>query len=550
MCTDQTDMMKPLKLALLINCCLCFVVPAQAQATTDSLLNQLNGALANKLLFVNKKEQKIAQLNRQLTQAQTPKAQYAIYQSLYEQYKSFRYDSAYYYAKRLKAISAELNDPSLIASAKMKLAFTLLSSGLFKETLEELNQADPGALPPNDKVEYYFLKARCYFDLSDYDRSPDLTAIYDPKGVACADSALALCKPGSFSFLELKGLKELREGDYAGGKATYTALLRLPGLSPHDLAVNASSLSYIYEREGLQQQSMDLLIRAAIGDIESATKETVALYRLAEMLYKKGDIKNAYSYIKPAMDDATFYGALQRQAKISSILPIIEAQWINQIEHQKKLLYTYSFIITLLVIFVLVFAWIIFKQLKKLRAADELIKAANITLQENNKALEELNSNLSTANKIKDEYIGYYFNINSVYIEKLESFQKSLEKKLDSRRYDDALATVKNLNLENERQQLFHTFDMVFLKLFPGFINKFNSLFNPGEEIIIPEGQMLGTEHRIFALIRMGIHENDRIAKLLGYSVNTIYSYKNRIKNRSFVANDEFEDRIMEIEAV
>ena len=180
------------------------------------------------------------------------------------------------------------------------------------------------------------------------------------------------------------------------------------------------------------------------------------------------------------MDDATFYGALQRQVKISSILPIIEAQWITQIEHQKKLLYTYScvhhytagnsgsgFL-----------PEIIFKQLKKLRIADEVIKAANITLQENNHSLEELNQNLSTANKIKNEYIGYYFNINSIYIEKLESFQKSLEKKLSSKRYEDAQAAVKNLNLENERHQLFHTFDKVFLRIFPDFVHKFNVLFD------------------------------------------------------------------------
>jgi hypothetical protein len=210
----------------------------------------------------------------------------------------------------------------------------------------------------------------------------------------------------------------------------------------------------------------------------------------------------------------------------------------------------YSFIITLLVFAVVVFAVIVFRQLKKLRIADEIIKTANVSLQQNNEALEELNINLSTANKIKDEYIGYYFNINSIYIEKLENFQKSLEKKMVSKRYEDALATVRNLNLETEREQLFYTFDKVFLRLFPHFLEKFNALFAPGEEVVIPDGQLLSTEHRIFALIRMGIHDNDRIAKLLGYSVNTIYSYKNRVKTRSIVPNEEFDSHIMQIEAV
>ncbi|WP_419789122.1 DUF6377 domain-containing protein [Mucilaginibacter sp. X5P1] len=543
-------MMKFLRLLLFINVLAFTAFECSAQSTVDSLLIELNTALANKDVYVARKQQAITKLNAVLSTAKTQKEKYTACDLLYEQYKSFSYDSAYTYAKKLQESASVLKDPVLIASAKMKLAFTLLSSGLFKETLEQLNSINLKPLPVKDKVDYYFLKARSYFDLSDYNRSPDYTAIYNPKGIGCIDSALAICDPGTFNYLELKGLKDLRTGNYDDGKEVYISLLQMPEITPHDFAVNACCLSFIYSERGDHEKSLELLIKASISDIQSATKETVASYQLADYLYKKGDIKNAYVYIKQAMDDATFYGALHRQVKISSILPIIEAQWINQIEHQKKLLYMYSFIITLLVLFVVIFAVIIFRQLKKLRIADNLIKEANASLQENNLALEELNRNLSTANKIKNEYIGYYFNINSIYIEKLESFQKSIEKKLSSKRYEDAQHAVKSLNLENERHELFYTFDKVFLRLFPDFIKKFNALFNDGDEIHIPEGQLLSTEHRIFALIRMGIHDNDRIAKLLGYSVNTIYSYKNRIKNRSFIANDDFEQHIMQIEAV
>ena len=524
--------------------------PIYAQTTTDNLLNKLNAVLGDKDVFVKQKQDRIENLNKQLNRTANEKSRYNLYEKLFDEYKAFSYDSAYSYAKKLQITATRLNDPAKMANAKMALSFTLISSGMFKETLETLNQVDVKLFSDSDKIEYYFLKGRSYFDLSDFDRNPDYTAAYNPKGIACIDSALSLSKPGSYNSLSLNGLKDLRNGNYKAGVRDYNELLSLPRLTPHQYAVNASGLSYIYEVQGKQDEAIALLIKAAIADIQSATKETVAMYRVADYLYKKGDLKNAYTFINQAMDEATFYGARHRQVTISSILPIIEAQRISAVEQQRRSLFIYSSIITLLVIFVIVFAYIIFRQLKKLRIADDLIKTANASLQENNKMLEGLNRNLSTANKIKNEYIGYYFNINSIYIEKLESFQKSLDKKLSSKRYEDAQAAVKNLNLENERHELFHTFDKVFLRLFPDFVKEFNALFNDGEEIQIPEGQLLSTEYRIFALIRMGIHDNDRIAKLLGYSVNTIYSYKNRIKNRSFIANDEFEDRIMEIEAV
>ncbi|SDE33091.1 hypothetical protein SAMN05216464_105248 [Mucilaginibacter pineti] len=519
-------------------------------AVTDSMLNKLNIVLANKETYVEEKLTRIEKIHKQLGQLTDTNKKYDLYQHLYNEYKNFSYDSAYNYAKKLQVTANQFKDPARIAFAKMELGFTLISSGMFKETLETLNGINLKDLCDDNKIEYYFLKARSYFDLSDFDRNNDYSAIYNPAGIRCIDSAIALSKPGTYDYYALRGLKDLRTGSFDEGIEHYKELLKLKNLTPNQFAVSACSLSYIYERKGMQDRSMELLIQAAIADIQSATKETVAIYKLADVLYHKNDLNNAFIYIKQAMDDATFYGARHRQVAISSILPIIEAQRISTVEQQRRSLVIYASIITVLVLFVIAFAYIIFKQLKKLRIADNLIKEANVSLQESNQALEGLNRNLSTANKIKNEYIGYYFNINSIYIDKLESFQKSLDKKLSSKRYEDAQAAIKSLNLENERHQLFHTFDKVFLQLFPDFIDKFDSLFHKEDKILIAEGQLLSTEHRIFALIRMGIHDNDRIAKLLGYSVNTIYSYKNRIKNKSFITNDEFEDQIMAIEAV
>ena len=50
---------------------------------------------------------------------------------------------------------------------------------------------------------------------------------------------------------------------------------------------------------------------------------------------------------------------------------------------------------------------------------------------------------------------------------------------------------------------------------------------------------------RIFALIRLGISESDRIAKFLDLSVHTVNTYKTRVKNKSLVENDRFEAEIM-----
>jgi hypothetical protein len=48
----------------------------------------------------------------------------------------------------------------------------------------------------------------------------------------------------------------------------------------------------------------------------------------------------------------------------------------------------------------------------------------------------------------------------------------------------------------------------------------------------------------------MGISDNETIANILEYSVNTIYVYKMRIKAKAIISGDQFDQKIMEIKAV
>lgn len=66
---------------------------------------------------------------------------------------------------------------------------------------------------------------------------------------------------------------------------------------------------------------------------------------------------------------------------------------------------------------------------------------------------------------------------------------------------------------------------------------------------MLKNAESLNTELRIFALIRIGISDHEQIAEILEYSVSTIYNYKTKVKNKSVLPNEEFEKRIMEIEA-
>ncbi len=94
---------------------------------------------------------------------------------------------------------------------------------------------------------------------------------------------------------------------------------------------------------------------------------------------------------------------------------------------------------------------------------------------------------------------------------------------------------------------MYAAFDDTFLNLFPNFVERYNELFDEKDRKVPTRERSLTSEMRIFALIRLGISDSERIARFLDYSVHTVNTYKTRIKNRSIVENDQFDRLIMEI---
>lgn len=100
--------------------------------------------------------------------------------------------------------------------------------------------------------------------------------------------------------------------------------------------------------------------------------------------------------------------------------------------------------------------------------------------------------------------------------------------------------------IEEQSKEFYEVFDNAFLHLYPDFPEKVNNLLNPDEPLEIPTDGTLTTDLRLLAFMRLGIEESGRIAELLNYSVNTIYSYRNRLRNKA-INRDTFEADIMDI---
>lgn len=91
---------------------------------------------------------------------------------------------------------------------------------------------------------------------------------------------------------------------------------------------------------------------------------------------------------------------------------------------------------------------------------------------------------------------------------------------MKARQFNDLQITHKEFDIKSERENMFSSFDQTFLKLFPNFLTEYNKFFRPEDQVILDEAGNLPPELRIFALIRLGVTENERIAKFLNLSIN------------------------------
>ena len=520
-------------------------ITAKAQQPTDSLLHQLTLAIDRAPEYDAEKNRTIRQLREALPPAtHDPTTLFTAYSHLYDEYRIFKYDSAYQYAGKLQAIARQLGDPHLITAARLQLCFILLSSGLYRETYDSLRTIDINGQPDSLKATYYTLLGRYYYDLANYDYDGAYHSVaYDQQGNHYMDSALAFYPDGSFERAYYSGLLNLKRNNPDTALAIFDNLLTGGRLTDHQLALTASTLSGIEAQKGRPDQAINLMITAAIADIRSSTKETYAIFILADLLYKQGDVHYASRCIETAIANAEFYGARQRKIQVSSILSLIEGERISAVEAQRHLLIQYAAVVTTLLLILAILIIVIRRQVKKLQKAQQMITEAHA-------AQRLINNKLQEANKIKEEYIGYFFSLDSEFFVKLERLKKTLDQKVADRKFEDIRFIVNNIQLKKEKEELLRSFDTVFLRIFPNFVARFNALFKEEDQIKLKENEPLNIDLRIFALIRMGITDNEKIAQILEYSVNTIYAYKTRIKNRSIVPNDEFETHILEINSI
>lgn len=519
-----------------------------AKSQLDSLLYELDLTIKNRPQYNMIKELRIDSLKAKLAQASDAEESHKIYHRLYREYRNYNMDSALFMATKKYDIAQSIGNIQYQYTASMNIAEILGIMGMYKEAFNIADKIDRNGLDEDQLPYYYHFYHSTYSLLFENSLAQNEKSHYEHLVSQYKDSLLQVNDPKSIGYLLVENGKLVELGRYDEALSLMTKCYKENKNNESIVGSLAYGLSDIYEKLGNTEQQKKYLIISATSDLRRAVKSYISLRKLAVILYKEGDLDRAYSYIKCSMEDATFSKARFRTLEISETLPIIVAAYDKKATQEKSNLKKYLVLISILSVVLIISLVYIYKQLTRLSQARKRIKDMYEEVKQMNTELNGLNKKLSESNLVKEEYIGYVFNLCSSYIDKMETYRINVNRKLKTGKIDDALKTTSSTSLvSDELKEFFSNFDIIFLNLYPNFVDGFNALLKEDERITPKSDDILTPELRVFALIRLGINDSSKIASFLHYSPQTVYNYKLKIHNKLAVSKDDFANLIQQI---
>lgn len=549
----------------------CLLFPAYVCADTSKhaleenrkLLHSLDSLLEQQDLFVRVKEERIKQLKMQYSRVKDVKELYAMNRMVYLEYRVYDADSALHYINKNIQLAQQTNNRTWEVVSLLEQSFVLTSSGLLTEALKAVSDIQPEELPQNLRSEYFGRLCTLYSRLRDYSsENSQLSEHYNNLQKAFRDSVYLTATPDELRYWNCRAWLYLGTPEIEPVKQAFEENKQTLSNDSRKYSIATYNLSAIYRSENNESKYLENLILSAMADIRSVNGDIGSLQEIAEYLFKHGEIDRAYNYILYCSQKAMLFHNRVRIVKMSHLQNQIYKAYQEQSRTQQKRLQA-SLIAVSFLFLVLIGAFLfIRKQMRRLKednlkldstnqklsvnmdalsTAHQRLEEVNMQLKDLNTQLQEVNDQLRESNYVKEEYIGYVFNICSTYISKLEEFRKNINRKLKVGQIEDVKAiTDSSATASNELKEFYQNFDTIFLHLYPDFVGDFNALLLPEERIELKEGELLNTELRIHALIRLGITDSVKIADFLHCSAQTVYNNRLRTRNKSIIPKEDF----------
>jgi hypothetical protein len=525
-------------------------------------LNRLDRTISRSPEYVAQREQDITLLRQELQVAHTDEARYETCFKLYEAYKPFVNDSSIFYLKQCIDIAGSQGHVNLVNQCSSLLSLRCSGTGMYDEAIAILNGINPVTVGKSEMGYYYYAYYNLYGQLAYYTHVNEMKTNYYMKMGHYFGLAVNHLNSNDNTFFLCRENDRLNNGDLKASMNINNAWLRnvKKGSHPYALVSLYRYLEYKAQKDTLNM--MYWLTESVKTDVENGVMDMGSMWELANQLMLRGDIDRAYRYVLFLSDCTNRFGSRQRTWQIAPLISDIASKYKKDSEKNFKRVIVTSSIISVLALLLLILLYYVNRQRHRLACTrddlaksnsqlsdlNERLRMVNDQLKISNSELFAINGKLGEANRVKDEYVGRFMSLCSIYIDKLNTMRKRVNRLVKNKQYGELYDQTRSQDsMDKEINELYENFDSAFLHLFPTFVDDFNALLLPEYRIVLERKNQLTTLIRVYALLRLGITESKKIAEFLHYSVNTIYNYRTKTKKWAIGDHEAFEKDVMAI---
>lgn len=539
-----------------------------SQVSADNInLLRLDSVIAERPNITTAKEKKLAQLRSSLASTTNEEEKLALFEQMYQEYLTYRYDSALVYVQNSIILSKEIGNIAYYQQAVINYALLDARGGFYSEAADYLKGINLEELNDSLKYEYYITHFWLYMYWSQYSSDERVKEEYWRKMKENLVEAIKYEKENTINYQYLMG-ERMHYIDENSEKAAiyYRKVVDMAPVNSKLYASAAFSLARCYMDKGDMPMYELWLTNSAISDIVTPLKENLSLQELAMYLFEKDNdnVDRATSYIYCSMEDAQFFNNRLRLIELSGRFSTILSAYTKKINDQKSHILFGMIILGLLTLAILASALFIKKQNgqlhlrreelqtknEELHQQHEEVRQKNALLVEQGKQLSALNEQLIDTNFKREGLAKIYIDLCAKYIDKLKKYQTLVKRKIKANQVQELLSTISSSRISEEDAATFmNKFDKAFLDLYPTFVAELNTLLLSDNQIVVKQPNTLTPELRIYALIRLGVKESSEIADLLFFSPQTIYNYRSAVKNRA-INKDTFDEDVQKLCAV
>lgn len=424
-------------------------------------------------------------------------------------------DSALMYLNLAHDEALKCGKSSLANAILLKEISLYPSAGIEVEALRIFENFNPAVMSDSLRFEYWLAAAQIHHSIGSSYPEGRFKQRYMAMTLSAIDSLLPFYKSDGPVANYLSGYRYMLENEHDLATASFIGAIpeldRHPELQDFSMDVVAKHYMKIPDK---RQRYISYVLQRAVKSLNRGYIRPEALENAGEILLEEGYENLAIRCLELASrykDES--YQRLSRRSGGSLYL-----KYMSVGKERLSVIYNIVWIFLALLAVFLFFMVLRYRKLfiecrKTVENKDERIK---VMLEE----VVKVNTNL----------VGLAF----LSLEQLRDFSIHVFRKLQGGQGKDLYDEVSSGSYQSKMQEkFFEVFDSGFLSTFPDFVENLNKLLIPGKELCLLPGGRMSPELRIAAFLRLGVSDSTKLSQALNLSLNTIYTYRNRLRGRA-----------------